>query len=836
MQSRPAVLLAFVSCLLSPLLPGREAQALSTTPEFAPDEVLVKFKAGVPKTLMEATIAACATEIKLGSSAILDAAAASPAATGAFPTTLADAARNLYWLRITAFVPDVPATLSCFAARSDIVEFAEANLLDLPAAHQADNYPNDPAFRGGRQWSLLNAGQPDPLPLAPDGNVGARRGSIDADVDATQAWDLRHRDCRGVVVAVFDTGVDLAHPDLVNNLWVNAGETPGNGIDDDGNGFIDDAHGFDMTQAAIQTLVPLRIRDLGNDGPADTLPAIPAGSGGHGTHVAGIIGAQGNNGRDIAGICWQARLMILRIGDPITSNARLFFATLYTLVERFHFGHNVRVINLSYGMNRGRRTSPVLSLMFNLTAGADILFNKAAANNDMDLNEDADADGLADFVVYPCNSAERTPNVICVAASDNRDAVATGVNSNAHSNFGAVSVDLAAPGENIDSLALAGGRMVISGTSMATPHVSGVAALAFALFPAKTALQVKQDILIGAVGPPAASGPDVINTVAANSVFGNVASNGRLRWPYSADLGDAPLPYETQAAPLGGALHWDVGNEYFGLDVTPEVDANTPPPLDQDPAANIVPLLNRDLADYPLRPGDGRFAFKPPPPWVAGQLVAVDYQVCSDALGINDADGGRYQGGDSDRTLYVNAWFDMNRNGTFELDELLLEDIISPPPASPILPKPNANVTVNQHAVLPLPAAAPVFPPRRRCVPIASQFFVPPPGGVPLWIRFRLDYGEDMGSNDPDPVFRPDGVFPMTQHLHWARHGEMEDFRLCDIQTDGRVDRLDLNAILAARNQSAGNGDARDIDNDHLITVNDARICALHCDNSLCTP
>jgi subtilisin family serine protease len=820
------------------VLTGTNAYAQLPAGSFVADELVVKFKYGISPSPIDAAIAECGTETKLDSSSLIDTASLAPIIVGSLPTDIDIQARNLYWLHIISPAPDVTATIACFMAHTDIVEFAEPNFLDEPSAHQANNYPNDPQFMAGRQWGLHNAGQRDPPPLFVNGNAGNILGTIDADIDTVQAWDLPNRDCRNAVTAVFDTGADLTHPDLINNIWVNGTEIPANGIDDDGNGFIDDVNGFDFTQATIQSIIPFRIRDTGGDGPRDTLVPIPAGFGGHGTHVAGIIGAEGNNGRDITGICWRANLMIIRIGDPSTSNMRVFFSSLYTLLQKFVFGHNVRVINLSYGIGGGALNSLTLRLMFNLTAAGDILFVKAAANNGRDIDIDANGDGLPDFPVYPCNSPERTANVICVAASNNRDVVATGATSNANSNFGATSVDLAAPGENIDSLALAGGRMVISGTSMATPHVSGIAALAFTLFPGKTALQVKHDILFGNAGSPVASGTDVIKTNTANTIFGRVITNGRLRWPYTGDLGDAPVTYDTVASPAGGALHWDIGNEYFGRDATPEVDANTAPPLDQDPTANIIPVVNHDLADYPLGPGDGRFTFKPPPLWKAGQRVDVAYDVCSDHLGINDADGGRYQGGNgkSGRTLYVNAWFDMNRNGIFDATELLLEDIISPPPASPILPKPaNINVTANQQPVLLPPVGAPVFPPNRLCIPIASHFNVPPPGGIPLWIRFRLDYGEDIMANNPDPVFRPDRIFPMFQHLHWARYGEIEDFRLCDIDANDHVDRNDIAIIFNGRSSlRVQSGDPRDIDGNGIITVNDARACTLQCDNERC--
>ncbi len=765
-----------VATLAASALAVHPAHAAEPAP-FAPREVVAKFGHTVPRAVIDPILRRCSTRVRLDSTTILDGLAPSSVTAGGLPRRLDRQARNVFWLEITRSGQSVQQTLACLRRDRRLV-FAQPNFLGRPGAHRADRYPNDPGFVAGNQWSLLNAGQDDPAPLPPlpgDGNAGGTTGTIDADVDAVQAWDLPHTDCSRHVVAVFDTGADLDHPDLDGNLWVNPGEVAGNGVDDEGDFFVDDVHGFDMTQAVLAGLLPPAVADAGGDGPEDTLAPPPANFGGHGTHVAGIIGAEGDNGLAVAGLCWQARLMILRIGDPGTSDARVFFATLYVVIQKLAFGQDVRVINMSY-WGWGMAANPVLALSYGLTAAADILFVKIAGNADQNL----DAPGAAE---YPCDSPQRTANVLCVAASNNTDTIATGAASNAHSNVGPKSVDLAAPGENILSLALAGGTAVLSGTSMAGPHVAGVAALAFSLFPAKSALVVKADILTGAAGPPAASGTDQVKSPplvpAARSIFRRVASRGRLRWPYTGDLGDAPPGYDTIASPAGGALHWDIGNEFFGTDSTPEVDAVTPPPLDQDP---IINLVDTDFADHPIAPGNGNFAFFPPPPWAPGAVVLVTYDLCSDYLGIADADGGRYQGGSPDRTLFVNAWFDLDHNGLFTNDELLLEDLVSPapPPAAPAKPL-YPNVTINLQPVLPPPAAAPVFPPPTSCVKIASFFTVPPPGGTPAWVRFRVDYGEDVLVNDPAPLFRRDRTFPEFAHLHWARHGEVEDFRLPEV-------------------------------------------------------
>src|SRR5262249_48878129 len=123
-------------------------------------------------------------------------------------------------------------------------------------------------------------------------NTGQTGGTPDADIDAPEAWDVT-TGSSSVVVAVIDTGVDYTHPDLAANIWTNAGEVPGNGVDDDHNGYVDDVHGYDF---------------VNNDGD-------PMDDHFHGTHVAGTIGAVGNNGTGVAGINWNVKIMALKFLD-----------------------------------------------------------------------------------------------------------------------------------------------------------------------------------------------------------------------------------------------------------------------------------------------------------------------------------------------------------------------------------------------------------------------------------------------------------------------------------------------------------------------------------------
>lgn len=256
--------------------------------------------------------------------------------------------------------------------------------------YKAATTPNDTFF--SELWGLDNTGQTG--------------GAPDADIDAPEAWDITTGNSN-VVVAVLDSGVDYNHPDLVANIWTNQAELTGApGVDDDGNGKIDDVRGWDFV-------------DDDND---------PIDSDDHGTHVAGTIAAEGDNGTGISGVVWTAQIMPLRFLDALGSG------TVADAIEAIDYAidKGAKIINASYG---SYTYSTAERDAIARARDAGILFVAAAGNGNWN-NDSATKH-------YP--SSYDLANIIAVAATDQSDSRAS------FSNYGATSVDVAAPGTSIFS-------------------------------------------------------------------------------------------------------------------------------------------------------------------------------------------------------------------------------------------------------------------------------------------------------------------------------------------------------------------------------------------------
>ena len=303
----------------------------------------------------------------------------------------------------------------------------------------------------------------------------------DIDIDAPEAWDLADSST-DVVVAVVDTGGDYTHVDLRANHWANPGEVAGNSRDDDGNGVIDDVYGFNTVTGRAGQTGTFR-------GPGDP---FDFNNYGHGTHVAGTIAAVGNNGRGVIGVAGPSRrvkVMSLRaFGDDGTGTlADVLTCIDYALMMKREFGINVVAINASYG-HAGYLTEERSAIAEAISSG--ITFVAAAGNGGADqIGDNNDYSPL-----YP--ASYDLSGLISVAAVDRSG------NRASFSNYGRTSVDIAGPGVEIASVTPANQYFpagehyhILSGTSMATPHVTGVAALVASHAPQFSPAQVRQAIL-----------------------------------------------------------------------------------------------------------------------------------------------------------------------------------------------------------------------------------------------------------------------------------------------------------------------------------------------------
>lgn len=375
-----------------------------------------------------------------------------------------------------AFVASLPRDMSVEQAQTTLSASSAVKYSEPDFRVSITNAPNDPLFPS--LWGMNNTGQAG--------------GTAGADIRATEAWNV-HTGDGTTVVGVLDTGIDYNHEDLAANIWSNSGEIGldsqrrdkrSNGEDDDGNGFDDDWRGYDMVN----------------------VDPDPFDGHSHGTHVAGTIGAEGDNGVGVAGVNWWTQLMPVKVLSDGGSGSHSAVADGIDYAA----DNGADVINMSLG-------SPSESSLLSdaIDEHPDVLFAIAAGNSS--LNVDLQA-------YYPC--AYPAPNIVCIGASTASDGVAS------FSNYGAGGVDLAAPGTAILSTkssaktGVAGNYVTYQGTSMATPHVAGAAALLKSYDPQLTVTEIKSRLMTHAEPVAAWQGKSV--------------TGGRL--DVAAALGGTPSP------------------------------------------------------------------------------------------------------------------------------------------------------------------------------------------------------------------------------------------------------------------------------------------------------
>lgn len=349
---------------------------------------------------------------------------------------------DLITVRGQANLMDAIRTLQADGA----VTFAEPNWV---LQHQLN--PNDTHYSSGALWGMYSATS------SPANQYGSR---------AADAWNSG-TGCGDVIIGIIDEGYMYSHPDLAANAFKNPGDSTFDGVDNDGNGYVDDVYGWDFAGGDNSVF----------DGTGDD----------HGTHVAGTIGAVGGNGQGVAGVCWSVKLMSAKfLGSQGGSTANAILAVDYFTDLKVDQGLNIVATNNSWG---GGGFSQGLLDAINRAAAADILFVAAAGNSGA--NNDTTAS-------YPSNYT--APNVLAVAALTNSGALAS------YSQYGATTVDIGAPGSGVMSTVpvasgkgrratVVGGYASYNGTSMATPHVTGAAALYAQRHPGASAVDIKNAIM-----------------------------------------------------------------------------------------------------------------------------------------------------------------------------------------------------------------------------------------------------------------------------------------------------------------------------------------------------
>jgi thermitase len=368
-------------------------------------------------------------------------------------------------LVLARFQPDLPQAAAMRNLKDDpAVEFVEPNWI---YTHQAVS--NDPYYTNGSLWGMYGDA------TTPANQYGSQAG---------EAWAAGHTGSSSVYVGVIDEGIQFTHPDLDANVWNNPFD-PADGVDNDGNGYVDDIHGWDF-DGNNNT-----IYDGGTRGSLDD----------HGTHVTGTIGGEGGNGIGVAGVNWSVTYISGKfLGRRGGTTANAIKAVDYFTDLKNRHGLNIVATNNSWG---GGGFSQALLDAINRGGNAGILFIAAAGNGGSDGvgdNNDTTANYPSN---YQCTANGTYDCVIAVAAITSSGA------KSSFSNYGATTVDLGAPGSGIYSTTAFNTYSSFSGTSMATPHVTGAAALYASTHPGALAAAIRNAIMSSTIPTASLSGKSV---------------------------------------------------------------------------------------------------------------------------------------------------------------------------------------------------------------------------------------------------------------------------------------------------------------------------------------
>ena len=352
---------------------------------------------------------------------------------------------------------------------SPLVRYAEPNWIYTHAATS-----NDPRYTNGSLWGMYGDA------TTPANQFGSQAG---------EGWAAGATGDPTVYVAVIDEGIDFNHPDLAANIWTNPFD-PVDGVDNDGNGYRDDVHGWDFFQDNSSVY---------DGGPGNT--TIDA----HGTHVSGTIGGVGGNGVGVAGVNWRVTIISTKfLGPNGGSTADAVAALDYITDLKQRHGLNIIATNNSWG---GGGYSQALHDAILRAAKAGILFMAAAGNNgtsnDSSPHYPSNYSTLTGTSTEPAAGYEAVTSVASITSTGTRSSF---------SNYGRTSVDLGAPGSGVWSTTPSNTYSSYSGTSMATPHVTGAAALYESVYPGATAQQVRAAILQSATATPTSSMTGITTT------------------------------------------------------------------------------------------------------------------------------------------------------------------------------------------------------------------------------------------------------------------------------------------------------------------------------------